>query len=307
MFNLKFTKMKKFYFLFSLIALVGLSVNVMGADSAINPYIGSTHTYQVVSHPSSTYLWKLTTNQDGSGSDLLGTVATGTNGSNSIALTWADPVIGTTYFLQVLETGTNSCFNRKAIAIIPVNNFQLDIANINVDNTSVLANPFSDCAPDVTNITWNGTAPLADLAEATNFTYDYGTVVFYYRIKASGINFSTTTWNADFNVAESSAGTVTVDYVAGADDASTPAWTSPTSGTVGDNSVVVPLNNEVLFVRITIANSTTNETLTAEDLTATLLSTSQENKTNLVATSLNTTSTVQTIKARPNSGSITTP
>lgn len=306
--------MKKLFFLVSFLAFIGVSSAWAQTSTAIKPFINSTHTYQV-SADQGTYDWKLTTSQDGAGDDLIGSIATGTDGSNSISLTWVNPAIGTTYYLHVLVTGTNNCVNRKAIAIQPANNFQLDIKNINAENTNELNNTNEICSPDVTNTTWAGAPTVDGIDDARNFTYNYGTSYLYYKIIASGINFTTTQWTANFDVDETVAtsGTVSVHYVFGDIESSTPDWTSPTAGatfTAGGksiNSVVVPTTKKVVFVRVTVANSTTNETLAKEDLITTLLSTSKENATNLNPTSLNTTTTTQTIKPRPNAGAITTP
>ncbi|MDP2890375.1 MAG: hypothetical protein Q8P34_15595 [Bacteroidota bacterium] len=304
--------MKNLFSLLCLVVLLGVSSSVMGQTSTgFRPFVGETKTYQVNQVLTNTYTWTLTLSAtDATTGDLLpaGTIASAPAsyngaGKNSIAITWVNPTVPTIYYLHVVESD-GSCTNHKALAIQPANNFRLAISNINSDNSSTLASPFEECAPSVTVSSWNGTGTVDDLTEAQNFTYNYGTKVFYYKIVASGINFATTTWNAGFTVAETAGGTVTVEYVTGDEGISTPSWTTPIDGISGANIFTVPVNKKALFIRVTIANGTANETLANESITSTIDASSQENLGNQAAI-ITTATTVQTQLARPSTGPIT--
>ena len=326
MFNLKITKMKKLFSLVCLVVLLGVSANVMGQSTGINPYIGDTKTYTVTPHPGNTYTWSLQTTANGAGSEIInvGTtpVATATapfsgEDKNTISITWADPTVDAIYYLHVTEND-GTCMNRKVIAIQPKNNFKLDIVNVDDTGTPLTAADATDhivCAPIIDNtMAWNGT-PAVDAVtalNANNFKYDYGTSVFYYKITASGINFATTTWTPSITITKVAGtnSTQTIETKLGGTFAAG-TWGSSPALTV--NSTNTPLiaagaGNTVIWVKVTVVNGNNtpalaNENIVDNDFTFTLNAASKDQY-NKPATII-TAETTQTQKARPDSGVIT--
>lgn len=322
MFNLKITKMKKLFSLVSLMVLLGFGVNVMGQNSgtAIRPSVGDIFTYSVAEHASSTYAWTLEANALGGGTNLFGaTLATATGAdSKDVTITWVNPATdGTKYYLHVVETN-NGCSNRKVIAIQPKNNFTIDIVNVNASGTPLTAGEATDysvCAPAIPNtIVWNGTGDVDDLTEATNFKYDYGTTVFYYKVTAAGINFTNTTWTPSISIAQLNAANATVSVATQIGGTFGSSWetASPILAVGSTSTPTIPAGsgNNVIWVRVTVANgfdtpSVAEENVTDSDFTITLNAASKDQRDNPAAFPVNT-STVQTQSARPNTGSITT-
>lgn len=224
------------------------------------------------------------------------------------------------YFVHVVETATSttSCTNHKVLAVQPVNNFTLNIVNVDNAGANLSANDSLDhaiCAPDVAVTGWSGTDNTANAVTSSNstgFTYDYGTVVFYYKISASGINVETTSWTPEFTIDQVAGtnATITIDSIAGGTPAGTWATTSwPTDGSTISPTIPEGTGNDVLWVRVTVENgegvpSAVNENLTDNDFTFTLTGGSDEN-TN-PQNSLGNTTTVQTQSARPSTTDIQT-
>ena len=304
--------MKKLFSLVCLVVLLGVSANVMGQGTngtGINPSVGSTHTYSVLvpTGATVTYAWKVTENGSfdeagATGTDLLsaGTVVSGSSAANSIALTWKNPDIANSkiYYVHVLVTA-DGCTNRKVMAVQPKNNFQLDIANVDVDGVSRI-DAFTECAPNVTSTAWTGTpgANAVTVANATVFTYDYGVNTFYYKVTASGIDVAQTDWKPVFTVASTSAGTVTAFY------GSTIA-AATTALTIGNNTGITISAANTFFIKVVVTN-TTDEGTTARTVTVNLDKDNSKDENDNVAISTNKDVLTQTIKARPNTGAITT-
>ena len=299
--------MKKLFSLVSLVFLLGISVNVMGQGTGINPEIGSVHTYTVnaVTGTSVTYSWKVTINGDfaNAATDLLGaaTVVSGSSTTNSIQLTWKNPVIPTIYYLH-LEVTSDGCKNNKVIAIQPVNNFAMDIANVDATGAA-RASDWSECAPDVINSTWTGTPGPGAVTSgnATSFTYDYGVNTFYYKVTATGINTTNTDWLPKFDLTHTSGGTVTAFWGKTIATATT-ALTVGATGVATSNTVTVT-NSPEFYIKIVVTNGTADEGLTQRTVKVDLDLTTKDGNNNTVVTT-NTDNLTQSIKARPNPGAI---
>lgn len=311
--------MKKLLLLsiFALFTLV--SANVFGQNSGtpINPSIGDINTYSVALHAGSTYAWTLEAAATGGGTDLFAaaTIAsTAATNSNSVTVTWLNPVANTVYFLHLTETNA-TCSNRKVLAIQPVNNFKLDIVNVDASGVTLTGGTSTNnttCAPAIGNtIAWNGSNPVT-AGNATNFNYNYGTTTFYYKVIASGINFNNTSWIPSIAIAQNNGvnATVTIDtQVGGTFGAS---WVTP-STILANNTTSTPTipagsGNNMIWVKVTVNNNTgtpatANENLTNNDFTFTL-NTASKDQNNNAAVSLGNVTTVQTQLARPDSGAI---
>lgn len=321
MFNLKFKTMKKLFFLVSFLAVLGISSAwAQNSGTAYAPGVGDKFTYSVVDHGVGyTYAWTLTTNANGTGSTLIGAGATdvanvsaGAVNTNSVQLLWNNPATdGTVYYLHVTESD-GSCMNRKVIAIQPKNNFKLDIANVDESGVPLAGalltnNPI--CAPDIpATMTWTEVDPISSLAEATNFKYDYGTRVFYYKITASGLNFATKTWTPSITVAqaEGTHSTVTIaTQIGGVFGAS---WVTPSTIVVNETTTTPTIpagaGNNVIWVRVTVANgfetpALANENTTANSFTISFDVNNSQDQSGNKPTVLANSTVVQSQKARP--------
>lgn len=307
---------KQIYFLISLFALIGFSMNVMGQGTGINPAVGSIHTYTVTAVNGATYEWKVTTDENFSSSaeNLLVAekVVKGTSSTNSISLTWLNPDVAknTIYYLH-LQVVAGGCKNNKSIAIQPKNAFKLDIANVNAAGTDIEDN-YSVCAPDITISKWNGTAgaDAVTTSNKTDFKYNYGQSVFYYKIKASGINVENTSWTPSIKITKTGGdhSTYTVETVVGGTAIPT-TWGTTIALQEGENTPTISAGNgnDVLWVKVTVSNgnNTTalaNENIVNNDFTFLLEAASKDQHDNPATFDNNT--TTQTQKARPNTGEI---
>ena len=314
--------MKKLVLFVAVLAITAISAKTFAQSTGINPMIDSTHVYTVADHSGSSYAWTLEADAAGGGTDLFGSgstdvaeITTG-DGTNSITVYWNNPAVdGTIYYLHVTETDAQSCTNRKVLAIQPANNFQIDIVNVMADGslfTDGDSLDYSTCAPAIPNsIAWNGTGDVDDLAEAQNFDYDYGTVYFYYKITASGINFETTAWVPELTIAQLAGAnaTVSIDTIIGGDLSGTPSWqaTGWSTGSTYTPTIAAGSSNNVLWVRVTVANgvgtpSTANENTSDNDYTFTVGAGSKDANDNAITNTPDT--PVQTQSARPDTGGI---
>jgi hypothetical protein len=321
MFNLKITKMKKLFSLLCLVVLLGVSMNVIGqnAGTAVRPSVGDIFIYSVADHLSSTYVWTLEANATGGGTNLFiaGAIATSTGANTKdVTITWLNPVVETVYYLHVVETNAG-CSNRKVLAIQPKNNFTLQIVNVDATGADlgvglVTNNPV--CAPAIpSTMTWNGASPVT-VVNSTDFKYDYGTTVFYYKITAAGINFTNTTWTPSITIAQTNAANATVTIASQVGGAFGASWVSP-SVILSNNATSTPTipaaaGNNIIWVRVTVANgfdtpAIANENVLPNNFTFTLNAASKDQQNN-TATSLGNITTVQSQSARPDSGVITT-
>jgi hypothetical protein len=290
--------MKKLVLFFAAVLLTAISSNLFAQATGINPDLGGTFTYTVNNHTGSTYAWAVYDNAAGTGTDLLGagSVVSGNSTTNSINLTWHASSIGNTYYVHVIETDANSCTNHKVLAVEPKNQFEMDIAN--VDNTGAgLPVDHSTCAPDITNISWNGATPVTS-GNATNFSYDYGIVTFYYNVTATGI--TGTDWVPVFVINQNSTGTVTAEWCTTINGTYTTGLN--TDGTT-NNSFTVSGSNE-FFVKVIVNLGTADEGLVARDIKINLDETLSKDEFNNQVTNTNTGTIDQIIDARPDSGAI---
>ncbi len=311
MFNLKITKMKNLFSLVSLMVLLGFGMNVMGANTGRTPETGSIHTYSVTANVGSTYAWSLTAAVDGTGTNLVGSVASGSSTTNSIAITWDAPISGTTYYLHVVETSTNGCTNHKAYAIQPIT-LELDIVSM---TDAFSANPIGTaadyCAKDVAVVSWLG-ADVSTEANAQNFNYDYGTTYLYYRVEAKNYDYTNLAWKPTITLTNTNVNgsTVTLKYgtavpsVAGGPQTGYSDITDATEFTVAAGS-------QYIYVEVAVNNNTTlltgNEGTTAQAIQATIAGkdSNDNNSTKINGTlAVGNDSATDNIKARPNTGVI---
>lgn len=170
---------KQIYFLVSLLALIGFSMNVSAQSTYEKPYPGATHTYKVnagVATSGSTYTWsvsKTTLAGDASGDYTM------TNGANAatISILWGAGVTeGTVYYVKVIEENAG-CKNVKILPVtIQASNFYV---SIKADK------PTSCYTTDITT-SLSGSEPQ----------YDHGYADLVYTITPT--NFQTK-WKFDFN------------------------------------------------------------------------------------------------------------
>lgn len=137
MFNLKITKMKKLiYFLVSLFALIGFSMNVSAQDQTQN--LGESHSFTVNANTNSDFVWGIYSTMNGTGisatfSDLVAAsgnyIQTGET-SNSANYTWTGIAAGT-YYVVVKETtkGTGCATTRWTSVKINANAYDLLVEN----------------------------------------------------------------------------------------------------------------------------------------------------------------------------------
>ena len=296
-------------------------MNAVGQSTGINPTIGAVHYYKV-NDVGTSYTWKLTKASD-TATDLLGTVAIvspGTAGTDSLELTWASPEIDTLYFLSVNVTDGNGCTNTKNIAIQPANNFQIFAYNVVADGTLMTGTDsldYGECAPAITTLGWNGTVPVTGI-NANDFNYDYGEVVFYYKVEASGIDFSSTTWSPAMTIAQLNGANanVAIDTLVGGVPGSR-TWVNIPGWTTGSEfQPVIPAaaGNDVLWVKVTVNNgdgtpASANENILDNSYTYNLSLGDSGNSVDgngNKTTNTQDTAPVQTQDARPDTGDIIT-
>jgi len=313
--------MKKLVFLFFAVLTTAFSSNLFAQSTGINPMRDSVHVYTVNSNAGSTYAWTLTADAAGATADLIGTVATATGAAtNEVTLTWTNPVVGTIYYLHVEETSsvaTGSCKNRKVLAIEAQNSFRIDIVNVAADGSLYADDDsldFSVCAPDIPNtISWNGSGTVDNITEAQNFNYEYGTVYFYYKMTAAGIDFANKAWVPEFVISQVAGAnaTIAIDYIVGGAISGSPTWNA-SGWTIGDTeapSIPAGAGNDYMWIRITVANgtgtpATANENTADNTYTFTITGNSADEDSNTI---INTPDTpVQTQSARPDTGVIGT-
>jgi hypothetical protein len=174
-------------------------VNAQGSGTA--PSIGSTHQYWVNSGDNgatqnvgtgNNFLWYVTkgdlTTKNTSDFSIVSAVSGGTpayvNNTTSVTnlftvnITWKAASAGSTYYLHVMETGTNGCSNHKVEIINPVSDFRLAIANVDEGALgTVVAQNFNNCAPNV-----------APALVSNSIRYDYGKTKLYYKVDATNID-----------------------------------------------------------------------------------------------------------------------
>lgn len=284
--------MKKLIYLLTLVAFMGISANTFAQGTGIAPEIGSTHNYKIT-NTDGTFQWFVTENATETfANNIIGNgVVTGSSTANNIDLTWVNPVSETTYFVHVIHD-VDGCKNHKVIAVTPINSFNMQVIAIaEAAPTVALATDYSVCMGDVTVSGYNGSSPAANLADAQDFTYDYKTTTFYYKITASGIG--TNGWNPEFDINGANAVATYGTTIAGATNA-----LAATDGTLNKN---LPFAyNDVVYVKVVVTGT---DGSAANPVVLTLSNTSTDSKSNLVKT-ISEAST-QEVKARPATSVIT--
>ncbi|BAX80693.1 hypothetical protein [Labilibaculum antarcticum] len=289
-----------------LIALIGLSSTVYAQGTGTAPYVGSNHPYSVSNDTDNTYEWFVTANFG----DLVGNVSadvatlSATTGS-SIDITWGTALVGTTYFVHVIETSTiTTCSNHKVMAVTPINGFSLAIAAVSSGDVILTGDDLKDCAPN---------AIVSGYTVGTQtFDYNYGVNTFYYKITASGIG--TNGWSPQLTIAATDTDS-DVDKTTDTKVTYTAEWATSIGGTYTGgltvdglmNDITVDPSNPSIWVKLTVDNA---EGLADNQILITLLddaNTSVDefgNAVNII-TGTNDVST-QTVNARPTVTGITT-
>lgn len=295
--------MKKFLLIFAAVVLTAFSADVFAQGTGVAPAVGSIHNYSVAPTTANgnTYTWLLTTDANGlvaAGAGIATLSSSGGVDVSDIDITWVAPVIGTTYYLHVVETATvanGGCSNHKALAIKPANLFALQIENYELTDAKDTIQDYSICAAEVLVQGFNGSND-GSLSDAQDFTYNYQKDSVYYRIYPTGINTTNTAWNAAVSLTYAAGGTATYFYS-----------TNGTNYNAVPVSGVIPVSegNDEVFVKVVINNSTTYEGTVAKNVTLTLGAASEDENGN-DATSLGNISRNQIVKARPATSAIGT-
>jgi hypothetical protein len=290
--------MKNLVFLLTAVIITALSSNVFGQGTYIAPEIGSVHNYSVTDNGNS-YSWTVTSDVAGATS-VVGTVATfvGSNASAAVQITWVNPSIGSTYYVHVTETDGNGCSNRKALAVVPVNAFELEIVSVDLsDEDTDNGQNDSICAAGVIVQSYDG-------SDANDFTYNYQKDSVFYKISASGINLTNTDWSPQFTISHDgySGSTVTAGWANTIGDASFNSMSLATNGSANDIDVSSSVNSSgEIWIKVVIDNSTTHEGLTANDITVELLdgANQSEDENGNDVTDIGNGSRNQVVRARP--------
>lgn len=288
--------MKKLNYILTVVVIIATSLTSWSQNTGIAPDIGSLHNYEVVNHSGSSYAWSVTTDFQGLvpvtyGGSGIATLSATTG--NSIDITWNGAVSGTTYFVHVVETGSNGCSNRKVLAVTPASRFTMDIASVNSTGTVITTADTLQCAPSVTVTGYN--------TSDRTFTYDYGSNTFYFKISAAGIGSNG--WSPQFKI--------DVTDSAASYDAE---WSTSIGGTYTNvdlatngsaNDIDVTGGNANVFVKLVVSNK---EGLANNPITVTLLDGANESEdaNGNDVTGIGAGSKVQSVKARPSTSGIVT-
>jgi len=174
--------MKKLLFLLVFALFAMTSANVFGQNTGTTPTPGSTFTYTVASHPSSTFLWSVTLGDLTTPITLPGDVTIGNSSSPVTTIKWDSGLaIGTIYYVHLLETDANSCSNQKVLKVtISSSQFYLAIA---ANQTSPA------CYNGAVVVTLNAGDPR----------YNHGTATVNYTITPTGLGSAA---SYSFNLAD---------------------------------------------------------------------------------------------------------
>lgn len=305
--------MKNLILFLTAVALTVLSSNVFG-QTGVAPVVGGVYTYSVTQTGSNTLAWDVTSDVEGTTSVVGSAVTLSSSSGNSIDITWGNPVVGTTYYVHVIETdASTSCTNRKALAATVANNFTLEIESVDLTDADTDNGVDATICPAAVSVTaYTGTAGATTLVEARKFTYDYSADVAYYKISASGINTSTTGWSPQFTIGHSTiTGATYTAFWATAIDGTYTTTSLNVDGTTND--IDVGSGNSAIWVKVTVDNGASdasgNEGIaSANDLLVTLIGsagTSEDEHGNDV-TSVGNGNRKQIISLRPATSVITT-
>ncbi len=298
--------MKKFFTLLSLLVVMGMSANVMAQDTGTTPSVGSVHKYSVTDNTDNSYLWSVTTDIAGNIS-VEALVSLSGETTSEVSITWDNPTVGVPYYVHVVETGVN-CSNHKAIKVVPQNAFELLFVNTATDGTDqAIDADYAVCPPAVIVSTYDGST-TGVLADAIDFTYDYGTTFLYYHITASGLNTTNTDWTVTVSPTIAAAINATVTAEWGSYDGSD--WTqSKDEGSINSAEFAYTVSGtDNIYLRLAVAHSITYEGTANADITLSV--TGVDENTNPVTAVNNKVGTsdseLQTISARPATTTIST-
>ncbi len=170
---------KQIYFLVSLLALIGFSMNVSAQSTGANPYQGATHHYSVTPESGHNYVWKVyeyvsnakTEINTFDGTKGISAFTQAGTGNSDVEVKWATTASpGKKYLLEVTDWAgpiENSCQNTKGYVVtITATNFYLTASTTN------------GCYANAVTVGWTGT---------DNVTYDHGTANVNYTIKVTGV------------------------------------------------------------------------------------------------------------------------
>lgn len=302
---------KQIYFLVSLFALIGFSVNVMGqSGTGIAPAAGTTHEYSVTGNSGSNFEWWITDgsgttqaqNGDfvlaihttGDGGTVTGNIFSGTtaNFGYRLKITWKSISTGKTYYLHVKETNaTTTCNNEKVLEIKPINTFDLAVINVTKLSDANIAS-----ATDVSGAQTSQLCADGDVVVTLGTTpsYDFRTTVTKFKIYPKSIATGTG-WNFDWTSSISSTGTVASTTFAnnlGTAVGITPGATTP----------LISVDGTVPYIVATVTVNNIDET--AKTVTMALTNIKDANGNSDITGDSNDTATHE-ILARPSTSGIT--
>lgn len=304
--------MKKFALLLVAVFFTAISSSVFAQGTGTAPSIGSTHQYWVngdfgspsTAGASSNYTWWISIDENNlltpttntshfsvTGGAAYNTATVGTSGGNGIQLVWNPVSAGGTYYLVVKEND-GTCDNIKAVAIQPVNNFEIVFAALD-ESEDAKDNP-ERCAPDI-----------AVTATGTTISYNYGSDEYIYKISSTGL-YSDWTFNYAFTNTLGAATPVIAYSTDGS--AYSPVSTSGTGVSVDPDTN----GQKTVYFKVTLTNGT-EEGLDGQSMALTLTNISDGNNPPAKIYKSNGTDEfgvgvdvkqTQTVKARPATTSI---
>ena len=262
--------MKKLFILLAAITITAMNAKVFAQGTGVAPQIGSAHDYWVNADDETTQTsgegnnyrwWVSNTTTDlktpmaaGAEFTVLSGTYDGTGGVNNftIQLVWNPVSAGNTYYLVLEETDGEGCINLKAVAIQPINAFDVIFAAINEEDDDT-DNP-SRCAPEI-----------ALTADGTVITYNYGTDEYIYKISSTGL-YSEWSFNYAFDNTLGNA-TPVIEY---STDGNAYASTDATG-----SKTVTPVDGEqTIYFKVSLNNGTTagtyEEGLSGQNMVLTL-------------------------------------
>ena len=254
MFNLKITKMKKLFFLVSLLVLIGVSGNVMGQDAT--QYPGETHKFTVTNHPGANYVWKIYTTASLSTEISYTDVATlATAGTNEVSVTWEKNAVGH-YFVGVTETIGSCSTKRYSDVLLIAADYDLLVENKDASNTI----PLTSCMNGEGRI-FSMSAPITALTNDLYFkvtlnngasAYSNGDWKFDYNITVKDQNSTpadkATALNATVSLVSTGTGMPTINSLSGTDVAVSKQSTFIVKVVINDNpGTAVTDNIDVVF------------------------------------------------------------
>ena len=266
--------MKKLVFLFAVVLLNAISVNVFAQSTGTAPAPGATHSYSVTpGNAGNTLLWSVT---KGDLTTPAGTDAVISGAATATAeITWAASLTpGDWYYVHIVETAAG-CSNEKVLPVqITASQFNLTLAAANA----------TQCYDN---------AVVVSLANPSTPNYDHGNTTVVFSVTPAGLSSSYSGYQFDLSLV------VPAGYT------STPAFSFNASLT---GSTVTVTNNAAVTITYTVDNTnvyTNASPANAQNYTATA-SISGGKAINGVSDNNGGTYTGATAVSRPNTSGITT-